>query len=510
MFAVLHLPGFPLQAALRHEPELRRQPLALVDPALSTPRVVDQTPAAHAAGVVPGLTTPQALARCRDVRIRHRSPAPEATATGAVLQVAAGFSPFLEHTAPGTFTLDLRGLAEWRGEGEAGPEAAREARQRWAARLQAAVARLDLEARVGVGPTPNTARHAALWPAPGGVTLVDDPRAFLAALPVEALDPTPHVRDILAQWGVRTVGEFLALGQAEVTDRLGLEALGLFAAASTRATRPLELVRPGERFEEVQELEAGIETLEPVLFLLRRFVDALGRRLELAGLAAEQLTLGLRLETGEVLERRLRVPEPTTRAEVLFRMLHTHLETVRTAAPVIGLHLLASPTRPVRRQLQLFEASLGDPHQFEETLARLGALVGADRVGSPRREDSHRPGAFRMEPPDFENAPGVGEPRTPALLRPTPWRRLRPAAPAAVTTAGDPAQPEGLAPPATVSSPAVRGRLRITAGPWRSSGNWWEAGQAWQEEEWDAATTGGTVVRLVRRGGEWTVDGLLD
>jgi protein ImuB len=112
MFAVIHLPQFTLQAALRHEPELWARPIALVDPALNTPRVCDATSAARAFGVTEGLTPTQALARCREVLIRHRAPTQEAAATEAILQCAYGFSPNIESTSAGTVTLDLRGLSE--------------------------------------------------------------------------------------------------------------------------------------------------------------------------------------------------------------------------------------------------------------------------------------------------------------------------------------------------------------------------------------------------------------
>jgi len=50
MFAVIHLPNFALQAALRHEPELWAKPVALVDSSLTTPRVCELTDRARAAG----------------------------------------------------------------------------------------------------------------------------------------------------------------------------------------------------------------------------------------------------------------------------------------------------------------------------------------------------------------------------------------------------------------------------------------------------------------------------
>jgi protein ImuB len=461
VFAVVHLSQFALQAALRHQQELWSRPIALVDPALTTPRVCNLTEPARRQGVEAGLTPTQALARCRDVSIRHRSPAQEAATTSAVLQCAYGFSPNIENTVPGTITLDLRGLSELSERQpparHSGDAVQTSALQNWATRLRAALASLNLAARIGIGPTPNVARLAAYWgsslvlpsPSPGegsaegrtkestaqidSIQIVTNSTAFIATLPVAALDPSTDVASILHKWGIHTVGELLALGQDAVMDRLGLEAIALFAAVSTNATRPLNLVRPAEHYEESFDFAHEVETIEPLLFILNRFVSAISQRLELGGLAAELLTLHLRLESGEVLERRLSVPQPTRRADILFRMLETHLETLRTESPILGVALKADPTQPEQKQFSLFEAALRDPHQFQETLARLSALVGADRVGTPVRENSHRADAFKLVPPDFENAPTVLRQRVAKILHQTPLRRLRPAVKAKVT-----------------------------------------------------------------------------
>jgi protein ImuB len=557
MYAVVHLPDFPLQAALRHVPELWDQPVVLVDPESTTPRVIMATPAARAQGIPDGATPPQVLARCREAQIRHRARHQEAAAMDALVQVAFGFSPHVEATGPGMLTLDLRGLAEF-------SDPARY--PVWAQRLRDAVTGLGFRTRVGVGATPNLARHAAVWSE--DVRVVGVASEFVAGLPVAALEPSPHVTDLLQQWGIRTVGEFLALGQAELSERLGLEALALVAAASVSSVRPLHLVRPPERFEEFWEFEHEIETLEPLLFLLRRFVEGFSQRLGALGLAAEHLQLRLRLESGDPLEWRMRLPEPTRQADALFRTLQTHLESVRTASPVVGVALAAEPARPRQRQFSLFEAAVRDPHQFQETLARLSALVGADRVGTPLRENSHRPDAFRLVPPDFENAPAPTRP-TPALLASTPVRRLRPARPARVeirivapkhtpvstdtaahrrerpspmlsseqiaailspvfrpepasspATPPAPAVPGGspgsadpaaslLERPVTVSSAVASGRVRSTQGPWKGSGQWWEP-TSWSREEWEVELERGETLRLVQQGGSWTVEAVLD
>jgi protein ImuB len=489
MFAVVHLAQFPLQAALRHEPELWSRAVALVDPARTTPIVCDATRSARDAGIAEGLTPTQALARCDHILVRHRVPAQELAANAAVLQCAYAFSPHLESTAPGVTTLDLRGLSRISGNEPAKLLA-------WAGELRTALAAQGLRASIGLAATPTVARHAACWS--DGLRLVTDPRPFLDGLPLAALEPSSDVAEILRKWGIRTVGELLALGQEALADRLGLEALALFAAASVDSVRPLRHVQPAEHYAEAFDFEEPVETTEPLLFLLRRFVDQLAPRLAVAGLVAELLVLRLRLDSGAQLERRLRVPQPSRDADILHRMLMTHLETLRTDSPIAHVALTLETTQPTQKQFGLFEAALRDPHQFQETLARLSALLGAERVGTPVREASHRPDAFRLVPPDFENAPAVSGPRPP--LQAPALRRLRPAVSASV---------EGAEQPLAIRCAVANGRLQLVIGPWRASGKWWEPG-TWQREEWDAATVHGKTVRLVRQTGAWTVEGVLD
>jgi len=503
MFAVIFIPHFPLQAALRHEPELWTKPVALLDPERTTPVVHDVTDAARASGVVEGLSPTQAMARYGGILIRHRSPTHESAATQAILQCAYAFSPRIESTAPGVCTLDLQGLVTLAGADSTVVSV-------WAGQLRSALAGQNLRACIGVGATPGLARHAARWTT--GIEIVGDAKVFIASLPVAAIEPSSDVARILQAWGIRTVGELVSLGQEALADRIGLEALALFAAASTTATRPLQTVHPAERFEDSFDFEQEIETMEPLLFILRRFADQLSQRLELAGLVTEQMTLRLRLESGDVVERLLRIPEPTRKPEILFRMLHTHLETLRTDSAVRHVSLALDPGRPVQKQLGLFDVVLRNPNQFHETLARLAALVGADRVGTPMLEDTHRSDAFRLIPPDFENARAVPVSRSTFLNRATAIRRLRPALKSNVatrleTTDGTVGEPSPA--PISIRCSATDGNLKVAIGPWRASGNWWEP-DGWQREEWHVASRNGKVMRLVRRPDGWFVEGVLD
>ena len=82
----------------------------------------------------------------------------------------------------------------------------------------------------------------------------------------------------------------------------------------------------------------------------------------------------------------------------LFRMLQTHLENFRSEHPIVAVALSAQPIKPAGEQFGLFETTLRNPHQLSETLARLAALLGSDRIGTPVLEETHRPDAFRIQP----------------------------------------------------------------------------------------------------------------
>src|SRR5436309_943683 len=109
MFAVIFVPDFSLQTILRHEPELRARPVALLDDETKT-RVLQLNEIAREAGVVAGMTPTQARARCAAVTFCKRSSAQEKIAGEILLQTAQSISPFVEATAEGIVTIDLRSL----------------------------------------------------------------------------------------------------------------------------------------------------------------------------------------------------------------------------------------------------------------------------------------------------------------------------------------------------------------------------------------------------------------
>src|SRR5438309_5614239 len=103
--------------------------------------------------------------------------------------------------------------------------------------------------------------------------------------------PTAEILRILHKWGIHTLGQLAALDKEELRNRLGNEAVTLWLRANGQADRLLKFVQPPETFDESFEFDHEIETAEPLLFMLRRFLEQLALRLSSIYLVAHEVTL---------------------------------------------------------------------------------------------------------------------------------------------------------------------------------------------------------------------------
>ena len=306
---------------------------------------------------------------------------------------------------------------------------------------------------------------------------------------------------ILHKWGIHTLGQLAALDKEQLGARLGPDAIRMWERANGRSSRLLKLIRPPESFEESFEFEREIETAEPLLFMLRRFLEQLAVRLAAIYLVAKELTLRLTFGNKQIYERVFKIPQPTNDVDLLFRMLQTHLENFRSEHPIVAVMLSAKPIKSAGEQFGLFETTLPNPHQLSETLARLTALLGADRIGTPVLEETHRPDAFRME--QFAWQVGAIDLNRPKAVEPTfrtALRRFRPNVPASVLDEDAPAH---------VRSADVRGKIIDQRGPFLISGNWWDE-KSWGHAEWDLQLQNDELLRAHECDGVWKIDGVYD
>lgn len=324
-------------------------------------------------------------------------------------------------------------------------------------------------------------------------------------LAVEALLET------LRRWGVKTFGHFAALPAGEVYERLG--ARGILWQRLTRGEDSTPLVPwvPEDPFESSLDLEWPIEGLEPLSFVLGRLFEPLVERLERADRGAAIVHTHLRLVDKTVHARMVQLPAPMRDARTLRTLVLLDLESNPPGAGIDHVRVLIEPTPARVTQWTLFTRAQASPEQVSTLLARLTALMGETHVGSPRLVDSWKPGAFEMTSfvADTGSIPEVATADTPRAPH-TALRRFRLPVPARVQ------MQEGRPIRVTTDRRGVTGGMVVqSAGPWRTSGEWWNdgpAGRCWDRDEWDIALSDGTIYRLYveRDVGQWFLEGIVD
>ncbi|HEU0273111.1 MAG TPA: hypothetical protein VFQ83_01110 [Candidatus Udaeobacter sp.] len=320
-----------------------------------------------------------------------------------------------------------------------------------------------------------------------------------------AKDRQKQIRQILVilhKWGIHTLGQLAVLDKQKLAARLGPEAVQMWERANGQSNRLLQFIPPPESFEESFEFENEIETAEPLLFMLRRFLEQLTVQLSGIYLVAKELTLRIIFTNKQIYERIFKIPQPTNDVDLLFRMLHTHLENFQSEHAIVAIALSAQPIKPAREQFGLFKTTLRNPHQLSETLARLTAFLGADRVGTPVLEETHMPDAFRMEP--FAWGIGAIDLNRPQIIEPGLFpalRRFRPGLEASVLLEKNS--------PAHFRDANESCAIIDQRGPFLISGNWWDE-TTWARTEWDLQLKTGELVLAHESEETWTIDGIYD
>jgi protein ImuB len=506
MFCCIHVPDFPVQAALLHEP--RTQPVALLDGPESLLKITACNESARTAGVSIGMTKLQA--EVCGVTLMPRIQEQEDQAQADLVDSAYHFSPRVESTAPGTVIFDLAGSERLLGTGRTLAQIIRED-----------VSKRGFEPNVSLASNPDAAHYAAYGFK--GITVIDpdDEANRLGSLPVTVLELEPDVLEVLDAWGITTLRALAALPTVPLTERLGQYGLHLQRLAKGSVTRELVPAPLPEPFQESTELEEPVELLEPLAFVLNDLLDQLMRRLIERSLATDQVEIDLSLEihpdldinapvcrmTLATYQRTIKLPMPSQDAKVLLKLVQLDLAAHPPPAPVKKIRIEAIPARIRYTQAGLFQPLAPEPAKLEISLARLRAVVGEtdsanrQRVGFPTLLDSHRPDHFQVRPPGTKHVTSEASSRL-AL------RRFRPAVPARVEV-------NHCWAPVWIGFGKKRGRVTQASGPWRGHGEWWDAAGEWKREEWDIEVTVDGQSSLYRvfhdsaaRG--WFVEGVYD
>jgi len=170
MFATIYLPNFYLQAAMRHQPNLREKSVALIETQERKAVITQLNECAEEVGVCKGMTPSQGLARCLSLIIKIRATEQEKLMGEILLQHAFSLSPYVEATAPGGCTIQFNDKRNLTAK---------------VSRVIEHLTKCEIIAQAGIAPLPDTSFLAAHLARP--VFEIDDAKEFLAPLPIETL-----------------------------------------------------------------------------------------------------------------------------------------------------------------------------------------------------------------------------------------------------------------------------------------------------------------------------------
>jgi len=421
-----------------------------------------------------------------------------------LIDLALEFSPILERTADDTVVFPIDALRKMIGSPhQIASEICRYGYER------------KLQAHLAIAANPDTAILLAhYFP---GVTLVTpgEERFHTASIPLSFLlalsPPSSQQMDILSnfeRWGLKTCEDLAALPEKGVAERLGAAGVYWRNLALGKINRPLRVSAPETCYQEQMELEYPVELLEPLLFLLDRVLCELCSRLRSQSRAARQLEVTLILDSkpAEYIAK-LEFPVPLQEPATMLKLLQLHLERHSPNAPITGFILKIDPVEPRVLQEGLFLPPTPAPGKLQITMARIAAMVGDANAGTPVLQNSHRPDAFQLtalytdssRPTHIARNQQAGSENTLRLA----MRLFRPALEARVTVVEYA--------PKKIDSFGIAGNVIRSAGPWRTSGEWWTP-KPWNREEWDVALDDGSIYRIYCEtpARDWFVYGIYD
>ena len=274
-------------------------------------------------------------------------------------------------------------------------------------------------------------------------------------------------------------------------------------------------------------------------------------RLARAERGAAALHTALQLVTRVAHLRVLELPAPMRDAKVLRTLILLDLESHPPDAGIDRVTVTIAPTPGRVIQHSLLTRARPSPEQIATLTARLTAVFGEGRVGSPALVDTYEPGAFALcgfdgdaSPPPppgtlaADAGPTVDGPGPRAKYAAFVIRRFR--QPVAVRVERRRGRPLRVTVP---SGELAGGGIVQAAGPWRTSGAWWTAADVpastpveakeegsshptgrgaaapavpgttpWDHDEWDVVVGDGSVLRLSRNRltDSWFIEGILD
>lgn len=427
-------------------------------------------------GIRAGMRLAAAQALLPGLHCRERSPTAESRALARLAGWCLQFTSQVSLQPPRALLLEIGGSLRYFG----GLGALR-------GQLQEGLQTLGYRPAIAVAPTPTAAWLLARAGRDQLVMRKSQLRQALTGLPTEALDLDEARHEALANLGLHTLGDCLALPRSGLARRLGPELLRRLDRALDHLAEPRRNWRPPPRFRGELELPAEIHDAGQLLFALNRLL------LELCGYLR-----GIESGTQRIEVRLYHRHQPATPFGIglmapsrdpgrLLDLTRQRLERLSLPAPAVALSLA---TRHIQH-LQPRHDSLVAEHQDDSArgdalLERLSARLGKDAVQGLQLLEDHRPErAWHYAPPGRKSS-------SPAPAERPLWLLQHPQA--LETRDGQPLR---------------HGPLILQQGPERIESGWWDDADAARDYYMAANAAGERLWIFRERRGEraWYLHG---
>jgi protein ImuB len=323
--------------------------------------------------------------------------------------------------------------------------------------------------QLGIAPT---LEGASLLARAGLRVVITTPHALYARirnLPISRLTLAPEINQQLHLAGVRTIGVLLELPHAGIAKRFGPEVSNFLDRLTGTAADPRPVFRLPDRYAAHFEFELEVRSTEALLFPLRRMLRELAGFLRARDTGVQHFTITLMHRNQADTQLRVGLSAPDRNAERFFSLTREQLERTELSAPTCELQLTAEQfAAPTALQTDLLSGAAQESEELAHTLDRLAARLGDEQVHSLKLIADHRPEASWAPAPLNEKRSGVHFPERP------PWLLSQPK-------------------PLQLSSTP-----RITAGPERIEGGWWDDTGDLQRDYYIVRTSNGADLWVYR------------
>jgi DNA polymerase-4 len=326
-------------------------------------------------------------------------------ASRAVMEILGRYTPRVEQVSIDEAFLDVAGSEALFGQ----PPAI-------AAAIKAAVrSEVGLIASVGVASTKLVAKIASDLRKPDGLVVVaaGDEAAFLAPLPIARLwGVGAQTRAVLAEYGVRTIGDLASTEPQLLVRRLGKHGATLVERA--RGVDPSPVTGDAEAKSVSHEHTFDVDTsdVDEIERTLLALAEGVAARLRAGGVRAATVVVKVRDSAFRTVTRQRTLAEPTDLAEpiwhIALELARPEIRGRRIRLVGVGAHGLGEPAQlglfapDDDRRRKAVEATDAVRRRFGERAVTRARLLGSDFSAGGRDP---------MQPPDPRR---VGRQRPPA------------------------------------------------------------------------------------------------